>query len=421
MIVLHNNSDPSSVGELSSSTIVRSDGRVPSKYKAYHVSSTVTWPDPTAWNEESTKNVNNLSDARHDIINNAKYPDLAIGCPSSTLLKYVSKSGESNLLVNSPFGNWRDYTTNGFCQISDRIILNPSELKFGNGVSYEVQNIKSLLGKGVMGFVKTAMDTANAVGEALGMEGAESGEYLSKFQNVPVTSAGKAKTTGLTKLTFKFKFGQAQMFSAEEEVVKPIIALATLFMPKQSGSNRISLPFMTDIRARTKMAKAVLDNLDIKGLLGGVADFPNGADIVAGNASIGGGDRTLLEGMNDFASRLYATVDNAAMEALAETVTLIVRIGGMVTGPYVAKGVKWDFDFSDVDEFGYPCSGEITFDGLSQVFINCGGDIIRQWGYSTGETSPFLPDSAAKNTELVSYGDEGMESGSSTERERTLQ
>ena len=395
MIVSHNLKNPKAVGPLITSTLVDTDGNSQGNYNAASLKSTITWPDPASFNEPETEDVQNLADARYDVVNRAKLVEIAIGSPSSALSEYVSSQGETNLLIASPFGNWRDYNVNGFCQISDRVLLDAGDVSklIQSGVTYEVNTLKDgLESSAVVKTLTNATNAINSVSESLSAitgkdltGGANTkGDFISRWQNMPIYDPAKTKGKDVDSLTFTFRFGQAQLFSGEEEVVKPILALANIFLPHANGDNhKITGPFMSGIRAKGKFLTAFLN----KGLpdlfeqlhnVDGASIAENGLDQVSG----------LVGGVNKLTEAVYNVQDIVAKEALSETSTIVGTIGGYVFGPLVATNISWNFNFDQVDEYGYPCEGVITFGNLAPVMLLTSGDVFRRWGYSTTKITP---------------------------------
>ena len=394
MIVSHNLENPKKVGPLITSTIVDTDGKTRGDYNAASLKSTITWPDPASYNETDTADVQKLADARYDVVNRAKLFEIAIGSPSSALTEYVSSQGETNLLIASPFGNWRDYAVNGFCQISDRVLLNCKDQieKVTGGVSYDVHSLRDTIeGSGV---VKTITNVANAVNAGAEMASAvfgkdvtggnTKGDFISRWQNMPIYNPAGTKGHDIRELTFTFRFGQAQLFSGEEEVVKPILAMANIFLPHANGDNhKLTGPYISGIRAKGKFLTAFL-NQGLSKLyeelhnVDGASVAANGVDAVSG----------LVGGVNKLTEAVYNAQDIVAKEALSETSTIIGTIGGYVFGPLVPGGVSWNFNFDQVDEYGYPCEGTITFNDLAPIMLLTSGDVFRRWGYSTTKITP---------------------------------
>ena len=395
MIVSHNLENPKKVGKLITSTIVDTDGEKLGDYNAASLKSTITWPDPASYNEQETADVQKLADARFDVVNRAKLFEIAIGSPSSALTEYVSSQGETNLLIASPFGNWRDYKVNGFCQISDRILLEcPEKIKnVSGGVQYQATSLKDVITNN--GIVKTVSNVANAANSFAEMASATTGkditggkntkgDFVSRWQNFPIYDPAQTTGTDISELTFTFRFGQGQLFSGEEEVVKPILALANIFLPRANGENhKLTGPFMSGIRAKGKFLTAFL-NQGLKDIITDLKSI-DGAAVAAGGVD---GVSGLVDGVNKVTEAVYNVQDVVAKEALSETSTIVGTIGGYVFGPLVATDINWNFNFDQVDEYGYPCEGRITFGNLKPIMLLTSGDVFRRWGYSTTKITP---------------------------------
>lgn len=384
-------SDPSKPGSLLGSSIVSTDGTVPGSYNAGSLKSTITWPDPASFNEAATADVQKLADARYDVVNRAKLIEIAIGSPSSALTQYVSAQGESNLLIASPFGNWRDYKTNGFCQISDRVLLDAGDTinKINLGVEYSVSSVAKTTGEtslmktmtNVANLVNTAAETIDAL-TGSNVSSQQKGDFVSRWQNMPVYNPAETKGKDIGDLTFSFHFGQAQLFSGEEEVVKPILALANIFMPQFNGGHKMTGPYMSALRAKGKFVEAFLSK-GVSNIFKKLKNLDGETIANSGAGALGG----FVTSINTITDNLYEVQDITARDALSETSTIVGTIGGYVFGPLCPQTVNWEFDFSQVDEYGYPCGGKITFGGLFPILLLSSGDVFRRWGYSTTEAT----------------------------------
>lgn len=406
MIVTHNTVGNSPAKPYKSTIVEDSAGAEPkNNYKAFNVESTISWPDPAAYTESETEDVNYLSDARMDIVNNAKIPDICIGSPFSSLEKYVADTGNTNLLVDSPFGNWRDKSLNNFATISSRVYLRDDELlkNIKHNVKYSLQDAKKLTSSGLIKMLTGLANTANQVAEAASIMtgkdfGSAPGDYGTVYQGWVADPSGTTSHS-IDKLTFTFSFGQAQIFSAEEEVVKPILALANIFMPKLDG-HRVITPYLSVARARSRVAAYVFKGVSstIGGGIGGImSGLPDGADIVQnGGAGLSGTVGNVLEKINNITDAVMSGTDKALAEALSASKSITVRLGPLILGPFMPESINWDFDFNDVDEFGYPCSGKIEFSGLKLPTYPTAGKILRQWGYNTKKQSIDEKDTSTK-------------------------
>ena len=65
------------------------------------------------------------------------------------------------------------------------------------------------------------------------------------------------------------------------------------------------------------------------------------------------------------------------------TTVLFYRIGQYIAGPFQIKSVNYDFDYSMVDEAGYPYKGTISL-GLENIYKPDAKDIVAQAGYIVG-------------------------------------
>ena len=72
-------------------------------WQVYSGKSTITWPSPTAVGEGATKTAEELKDANMDLVNRARYVEVAIGTGADDLSKVVAKTGATYLLSASSF------------------------------------------------------------------------------------------------------------------------------------------------------------------------------------------------------------------------------------------------------------------------------------------------------------------------------
>ena len=70
-------------------------------------------------------------------------------------------------------------------------------------------------------------------------------------------------------------------------------------------------------------------------------------------------------------SAAYGAFNAVAQLALSQAGTrlLTFSVGKQTVGPLYVKTISWNFDFSSVDQYGYPCSGKITFSGLESPHV----------------------------------------------------
>lgn len=357
-------------------------------WQAFSGKSTITGISPTAVSEPNTNGAANLADTQFDLYNRAKAIDIAVGIGADDIARVVAKTGKTYLLQASQFGNWRKKSVNGFTDISNRVMLmsdgNTAPVFSGN-IKYETESLgntvlKTGIGKTVSSLAQTVNDLAT-VGAAAGLNintaNIDMGERMSLYQDFPAWKVqGTTSTSSVSNLKFKFRFGQASIFSGEEEVVKPILALLMPFALKSNKSAHSIVGAFPNVK-ETKQ-RAMLNTI---GLIKnkGIGEYLNN--------SIGKDDtgilNKVLNSVNNVTEGFFRLIDDIAESLFSMVTTITVICGGIVSGPYICKEVKWSFDFTDVDEYGYPCSGTIEFNSLSNLRILLGSDFPRQWGYSS--------------------------------------
>lgn len=375
-------------------------------WQAYSGKSTITWPHPTAVNEDVTKTAGELKDANMDMVNRARYVELAIGTGTDDLNRVVAQTGATYLLSASAFGNWRKKSINGFSDISERLLLSTEKrpeasysIQYATGSAKDAV-LKNNLAKTVSK-ISDAVNTFAATGGALvgGKGGKEvmaatiTGERASLYKDFPLMKASESTTTASIgdSVKFDFKFGQAGIYSGEEEVVKPILALVGPWALKTGNYHSVSGPFPTFSQAsRIALLKTI--------------------DIIGGNSSLLQQDTKSLEGngnliagavrkFNSVTDKLYGLIDEVAQACFSTCTTMTFVVGGLVVGPFFPTKIDWSFDFDNVDEFGYPCEGSITFGGLTPVRLYTNSDYARQWGYGVATTTDANPAQKAQIAE----------------------
>ena len=401
MITVHNLQDgvakpvvSSIVYEKSGASKVKPGGA--DGWQAYSGKSTVTWPSPQATSEDATADVTALTDMSMDNVNRARMIDISIGTGTDDLSVLVAKTGKTHLLSASKFGNWRNRSINGFSDISERVMLQCDGVapKSNYSITYTTENLDSVVLKNpiadkVTKLSNTVNDLAALGGALAGDKGAAvakaalTGERMSRYQNMKVMDMAKTQTSGgLDSLKFQFRFGQAGIFSGEEEVVKPILALVSPFaLNTGEGFHSVTGPLPTKVTANRKALLATIDI--VRGTFEGQSSLRIDTDAIE-NAS--GTAEEVVTAFNNVTDTIYQAIDQIAESLFSQMKTVVVIIGGVVMGPFTVGGVSWEFDFDNVDEYGYPCSGSVSYTGLSPIRLYTKSDYARQWGYSVGSS-----------------------------------
>lgn len=256
---------------------------------------------------------------------------------------------------------------------------------------------------GGINLAENAMKAANESGRNLNI--------TSKIDNFNIYNGDETKYTDAKNLKLSFDFGCGGFYDGEIEVVRPIMALVAALAPHFDGVNsesgakhRLALPganpaqfyaatwggtigagadALTSILSGANALTSILSGDkeiagDIKGGLGSVVD--NGLD-----------ESTMAKGLVSESEKLVNLADKvveatingmeyAISAAAGITTVLFYRIGQYIAGPFQIKSVNYDFDYSMVDEAGYPYKGNITL-GLENIYRPDAKDIVAQAGY----------------------------------------
>lgn len=304
------------------------------------------------------------------------------------------------------FGNWRPQGGNSLFEISPAVTLLSDNTKFKNGYSYVVQdyvstaensggikNYKSALDK-----IQSSMNGANQIASLLNED---IGSYyvpktfIPRYRNFKLMSDYKIEN--LDSITFNFTFGQAHLFSGEEEVVKPILALANIFAPEKQPNDDgnihgYSSPALKTVNEfLTRFYTASSSRLSgFMGQLGKGGGFEGAADAAKSKGQKVGAE---LAGMTGKVSELADNLKEAYLEAgekiaadLAKNSKLFgLRVGLFVYPPFQVVGCKWEFDTENTDEQGFPLKGSITFT-LNSLGLGLPSEAKSGFGYTDSNT-----------------------------------
>jgi len=316
----------------------------------------------------------NMSDHTYEYINRFKVCDIAIASLGSGALLSLN---------NNLWGRWRTSNPASII-VSPNVFLFPSEKSFSFGYSHDYGSAwEKLTSGGLLSKVQQASEAMRSIAMMMGDSGgAVAGRFIPRFVNAP--SWNKTNPLKLSSsLKFEFKFGQAGLFSGEEEVVRPILALASLLAPLQAGpDNYFRGPVPTPPTYLMNFLSKVPD------MVGNIFDEIT-SDTDGKEGTFFGGlvgkltniENDLIRGQNQ---AIQDTL-NGTGDAGGGSRGLFVRMGRMSWGPALVKDINWDFNFEQVDEYGFPYQGSITFSGLESVVIPTVGDFARSFDGTTGD------------------------------------
>lgn len=285
------------------------------------------------------------------------------------------------------WGNWR----NNSIKVDDRVMLYIEDIS-KIGMTYS-QNFgyawDEIAGSGAIGKVaemakKIQNNAAMLAATGDSSMNVDTSTPMGKYQKVPYIKSVEPFKIEPSSLTFSFNFGQAGIFSGEQEVVRPILALARIFLPYQtpykdddSGGDWLNLAAPTQAQVYANIA----------GIMNSDSFFTSQKNALANNLKAIGAELkenfslsnpldstkdTLTTGAvtasnmaTQFIKGLYKRIDLGLKKSMDENSTsIILRIGRYQLPPCFPSSVSWNFDFTQVDEYGFPRGGTITFEGL---------------------------------------------------------
>ena len=283
------------------------------------------------------------------------------------------------------WGNWRSNSI----KVDDRVTLYIDDLS-KIGMTYS-QNFgyawDEIAGSGAIGKVadmaKKIQNNAAMLAAANGSSmDVDSSTPIGKNQTVPYIKSVEPFKIEPSSLTFNFNFGQAGIFSGEQEVVRPILALARIFLPYQSpykedgtGGDWLNLAAPTQAQVYANIASVMggfiseqAKNLSDKLSEMGSAlkeDFDISHPVDSTKKALGDGAAAASNIATTFIKGLYKRIDQGLKTSMEKnSKSIILRIGRYQLPPCFPSSVSWNFDFTQVDEYGFPRGGTITFEGL---------------------------------------------------------
>ncbi len=298
-------------------------------------------------------------------------------------IKIVNESGAYTNWDAHKTQGWGNWRTKSGVKVDDRVMLYIDDIS-KIGMTYS-QNFgyawDEVAGSGALGKVA---DMAKKLQNAAAMFQAASGGSMEvdtstpmgKYQKVPYVKSIEPFKLDPSSLTFSFNFGQAGIFSGEQEVVRPILALARIFLPYQKSNldwDNLAAPTQAQVYARIADAmRGFMDQegQEMKRILNETgdsisADFDISHPVDSLKAAAGNVVTGASNVATTFVKGMYTRIDKGLSEAMKlYSKSIILRIGRYQLPPCFPNEVSWNFDFTHVDEYGFPCKGVITFGGL---------------------------------------------------------
>lgn len=286
------------------------------------------------------------------------------------------------------WGNWR---TRSGVKVDDRVTLYMDDLS-KIGMTYS-QNFgyawDEIAGSGAIGKVaemakKIQNNAAMLAAAGDSSMNVDTSTPMGKYQKVPYIKSVEPFKIEPSSLTFNFNFGQAGIFSGEQEVVRPILALASIFLPYQtpykdddSGGDWLNLAAPTQAQVYANIARIMNSDNFFKSQKNALANnlkamgaelkenFSISDPLGSTTDTLAAGAATASNLATQFIKGLYKRIDLGLKDSMNKNSTsIILRIGRYQLPPCFPSSVSWNFDFSQVDEYGFPRGGTITFEGL---------------------------------------------------------
>jgi hypothetical protein len=300
-----------------------------------------------------------LTDHAYEFINKFKVCEIAMASAGAEVP--ILPAGEA-------WGNWRTSNPAGI-PVFGNVFLFPDDKTFQFSYTNNYGKAWEAVDPGGIGSkISQAAEAARAFVAVTGGEisSTVAGKLMSRYKEAPSWTGTDPIKIG-SNLKFTFQFGQAGVFSGEHEVVRPILALASLWVPIKTDENYYRGPIPTP---------PFMQMMALKALVGGTGVALSDLGEGGGNGIIGA--ITTLE------QRLIAIQETAIKEALkaAGSRALYIRMGRFIMGPYIVKDVNWDFDFTHTDEYGFPYKGSITFGGLESALMPEAAQITFGWAHT---------------------------------------
>lgn len=317
--------------------------------------------DDNSFQEHYQKSVG-ASNPVYDSLKDIKEPEHAYHYINvfKTCELYIGPFSQAPLnLTSSEWGSWRGRV------VSPKVLLWPDEKEFSFSFSNKYgQAWEKMSSSGLLGKVQSGLELMRSVAGALGNSNtAVGGKFVSAYIKAPTwESTDPIQLTN--SLSFTFNFGQAGIFSGEEEVVRPILQLASQFAPRRAeGKDNYYIGnFPTPPEVMTHYWSTMSDNIfkDVKNAMSATSSSGDSED----TGFLSQLTNTLTSYEDTLISRQTQAIEDAYKQ---NTRCLYVRYGRMTLGPYIVKDVNWSFDQSQLDEYGFPYKGKITFSGLESI------------------------------------------------------
>lgn len=272
-----------------------------------------------------------------------------------------------NLFLNST--SWKEKLENSpVDSINESVQLIPDNFVFKSGIKYTLGQATEVTNAGPFNTINKLAGGAamiEAISKSLknnngeGLSKVSFNERINRYRNIPYFK--DMDNICIDSLNFSFQYGQFGLYSCEEEVVKPILQLASIFSyhfvdevsegDKEKVNNNglyIRTPYTNKFEVLTKMYNSLF--LGAKSAI-----------------NIALNSKPSVSTLNSLPKQIVNIVNTAAQENVTQAFTF--RIGSSVYGPFYASDVRWEFEYERTNKNGLPFAGNIVISGIKPLLI----------------------------------------------------
>lgn len=250
--------------------------------------------------------------------------------------------------------NWRKINLSGIDfgsnPVNENVLLIPEKDDFKITSSIKYGEPKETLGNagGIIDMLKGASEIFSGASEIPAWD-------AKTFENL-----GNLEVDG--EFTFKFRFGNAGLYNAFEEVVKPILALTLYFGIEVDGENTTLSKAANRIKTPMPTQHQFLAT-KIKGIIKDVRN--SNSDLVSNLNS----DNTPVNYLAKANAVIQSALATGAKDVSlsSEYRNLYMSWGRFLVGPLIYDKYSYSFKMTELDTYGWPIEGSFTISGLSSM------------------------------------------------------
>lgn len=250
--------------------------------------------------------------------------------------------------------NWRKINLSGIDfssnPVNENVLLIPEKDNFKIASSVKYGEPKETLGNsgGILDMIKGAAEIFSGASEVPAWEA----KTFEDLENLEVDG----------EFEFKFRFGNAGLYNAFEEVVKPILALTLYFGIEVSGENTTLLNAANRIKTPMPTQHQFLAT-KVKGIIERVRN--NNSDLVK-NLNSNETPVSYLAKANAVIQSALAT--GAKDVSLSQEYrNLYMSWGRFLVGPLIYDKFSYSFKMTELDTYGWPIEGSFVISGLKSM------------------------------------------------------